>query len=463
MNKDQIYRLKSLSTLAHIPRDEIDWLVQHGNFEIYQGGLIALKGTKIQNLWIIMNGRISVLIDRGAGPKVVNSELRSGSITAMLPFSRLHELPGDVYADENTEILSISTDHFQEMIIKCPLFTAHTVHTMIDRARIHNTSAMQDEKMISMGRMAAGIAHELNNPASVAIRDAKLLTEYQTEADKCSRILRKDGLNEDQFLEIENLRSKCIERAPKIPISPIQKSDIQDNLADWLVRNQMDARHADQLCDLPVTTMDLDKLLQILPVKAFEPAIQWIIASCNLQKIAFEIEQSINQICKLVDSVKKFTHMDNLAEKELVEVEAGIRDALMLLDSKSKLKKAEIILEIDKNLPQVLANGAELNQVWFSLLDNALDAIANSGKIRIKTALETNFIVVRIIDNGPGIPADKLDRIFDPFYTTKPPGKGTGLGLDLSRRLIRSYNGDISVRSLVGETEFCVNLHVSKK
>ena len=149
--------------------------------------------------------------------------------------------------------------------------------------------------------------------------------------------------------------------------------------------------------------------------------------------------------------------MDNLAENELINIETGICDSLRLLDSKSKSKNAEIGLEIDKNIPRVRANGAALNQVWFSLLDNALDAIPKSGKINVRASLDGEFIMVRIIDNGPGIAQSQIGRIFDPFYTTKAPGQGTGLGLDLSRRIARRYGGDISVHSEPGRTEFRVN------
>jgi signal transduction histidine kinase len=462
LNKDLITRLESLPSLEHIPRVELHWLARHGNLKIYKPGLIASKGARVDNLWIILKGHIGVYIDRGAGPKVVNKELIRGSVTGRLPYSRLLDSPGDVYAEVRTEIFSISVKHFPKMINLCPLFTEHCVHTMIDRIRIHNTSAMQDEKMISIGRLAAGLAHELNNPASVAIRDAKLLRESQTNADSASRILSKAGLNDKQFTELENMRSKCIEMSQKVALLPVQKSDLQDEITDWLEQNQIDGRHAGQLADLAVTMEDLDKLLIALPRKVFETALKWIVASCSIHELTFEIEQTTNKIYKLVDAVKKFTYMDNLAEKALVDVESGICDSLRVLDSKSKSKNAKITLKIDKDLPQVYANGAELNQVWFSLLDNALDAIPNSGIIHIWAGLETNFIVVRIIDNGPGIPSEKIDKIFDPFYTTKPPGQGTGLGLDLSRRLIRRCNGDIYVRSEAGKTEFCVNLSTGK-
>lgn len=458
IDNDLVHRLKSLPTLTEIPQAELEWLAQHGNHEIYQPGLIFSKGKKIEFLWIILEGKLAVYIDRGAGPKVANTELNSGTVSGMLPYSRLAALPGDLYAEKRTEILSISIKHFPEMIHKCPLFTAHTVHTMIDRTRIHTKSDLQDEKMISIGKLAAGLAHELNNPASVNIRNAKLLRESQTEAETASRLLHEAGLNLKQFAEIESLRSASIEKCHNISLSPLEKSDLHEKIMEWLEQNQIDAIDAGSLADLKVTVEDLDKLRNTIPVKVLESALKWIIASCGVHLLSVEIENASNQIYKLVNAVKKFTYMDNLAEKERIDVEAGICDSVRVLDSKSKSKNAEIKLEIDKDLPRVRANGAELNQVWFSLLDNALDAIPESGKIHIQAGLEANLIKVRIIDNGPGITREQIAKIFDPFYTTKSPGQGTGLGLDLSRRIIRRYNGDINVQSEPGKTEFCVNL-----
>jgi len=462
INSELISRLESLSGFTHIPSDEINWLIQHGNFETYEPGLILTKGAKIDYLWIILLGRISVHIDRGAGPKVANPELKIGAVTGMLPYSRLQGIPGDLYVDEKTEILSISTAYFSEMIKQCPKFTAHTVHMMVDRARIHNTSAMQDEKMLSLGRMSAGLAHELNNPASVLLRDAKLVREYQTEANNVISILQKSGLTEKQFKEIEDLRLRSIEKTDKDLLTPIQKMDIEDKISYWFTQNHINTLHSGQLAALAVSVNDLNKLLNTLPLEIFETAIQWIVASCNIFQLTLDMEQSTSQIFKLVEMVKKFTNMDNLSERELVDVESGINDTLMMLDSKIKLKNADLILEIKKNLPQVYSNGAALNQIWFNLLDNALDAINKAGRIRIQGDLIMKQIHIKFIDNGPGIPAGMIDKIFDPFYTTKPPGQGTGLGLDLSRRIIRAHKGDIRVSSKNGQTEFCVYLPVHR-
>jgi signal transduction histidine kinase len=462
MNNNLKSRLESLESLKDIPRIELNWLAKHGKFEIYQPGLIAPKGTKIDFLWIILTGGISVYIDRGAGPKVVNTELKSGSVTGLLPYSRLKENPGDLYADEKTELLSILTEHFPEMIHKCPQFTAHTVHMMIDRARIHNTSAMQDEKMISMGRMAAGLAHELNNPASVVMRDIKLLRESQAEVDNATQLLQELSIGKEQYDLIKNLHLKYIKKSHKSVLTPLQRSDFEDKVTDWLEQKQIDTSYAVQLAELMIDIDDFEKLLDVGPVEFFQPALKWIAANCRLNQLTFEIEQSTTQIYKLVEAVKKFTSMDSLAEKELINIESGINSTLKMLDAKTKLKDAEIVLEIENDLPKLYANGAALNQVWFNLLDNALDAIPDSGKIRICVDFKTDQFMIRFIDNGPGISSDKNSRIFDPFYTTKPPGKGTGLGLDLSRRIVRSHKGDIKVFSQEGETEFCVYISYDK-
>jgi len=460
MINKRVERLQALQPLKEIPLDELRWLAQHGEVEVNQAGIVNRKGSKADKLWIILQGSISVRIDRGAGPKVVNTELKEGNVTGKLPYSRLLVLPGDAYADEYTETLTIAEELFPQMINSCPLFTAYTVHSMIDRTRIHTSSAMQDEKMMALGKLAAGLAHELNNPASVAIRDAKLLGEGQEAVDQAFRLLNKAGLNDEQFERIQTMRQTCVETSRNSSMSVIEKADLQDKISDWLEGNSMDSSPAAVLADLALASEDLDNMLKQLPAGTTEAALQWIVARCSLDKLIAGIEQSTNQICQLVDAVKKFTRMDNLAERELINIESAICETLKLLETKAKARNAHINMQIAKQLPGVYANGAEFNQIWFSLLDNALDAIPDAGKIEITAAVETDLVAVHIVDNGPGIPADKLDSIFDPFYTTKAPGQGTGLGLDISRRLIRSYNGDINVKSKPGRTEFCVNLQI---
>jgi len=451
-------RLASLSSLKDIPRRELTWLVKHGHLETFEAGkLIGVKGDQLDYMFIILRGCLIVRIDRGAGPKVV-SESRTGTVAGRLPYSRLISIPGDAYVEGKTEALIIHQQHFPSLIKECPHFTAHTVHRMIDRTRQYNTSDLQEEKLISLGKLAAGLAHELNNPASAAIRSARLLLESQTKAEAASHLLAAAALNQKQYKYIEEMRDICLKQCVLSPLSSLQKSDLEDELNGWLVKQGSDPALAGPLADTALTPDTLNNLAETIPSEAVDAVLKWIITSCSARSLALETEKAAQQIYKLVDTVKKFTYMDNLSEKESVNVKSGIRDALRVLKSKTKAKHADIRLTISDLLPNVSANGADLNQVWFNLLDNALDAITDGGIIHIEARAEKNQVSVSVIDDGPGIPPDKISRIFDPFYTTKPPGQGTGLGLDLTRRLLRRFKGDVTAQSRPGRTDFCVRL-----
>jgi signal transduction histidine kinase len=457
-----VERLASLPSLTGIPRGEVEWLVAHGEHEVVEAGsVIGPKGERIEKLWVVLSGRISHWVDRGAGPRRV-MEWRTGEVTGMLPYSRMKGPPGDNSIDETSELLSIHEKHFPEMIHRCPKFTAYTVHLMLDRARNFNTADLQDEKMMSLGRLAAGLAHELNNPASATVRAAKQLLAGLTEADAASRALGAAGLSDEAFQSIEQLRSACLAQPIGAVLSPMQQADREDEIADWLARQKLDPSHAEQLAETAATIDALDALASAASGDALEAAVGWIAAGCAVHSLAGDIEQAATRIYELVAAVKRFTYMDNVAGPEPVDVGPGLDDTLRVLAAKAKSKGAGITLEVAPDLPRVNATGSELNQVWLNLIDNALDALPESGSIAISARQELDRVIVRVVDDGPGIPKDILPRIFDPFFTTKPPGQGTGLGLDITRRLVRRYRGDIAVQSQPGHTEFCVTLPAEK-
>jgi signal transduction histidine kinase len=455
-------RLAVLHNLDGIPREELEWLVALGHLEVYEAGtVIAPKGKRVDRLWIILSGHVAVQVDRGAGPRRV-TEWRTGDVCGMLPYSRMTGPPGDNYLEARSKLLAIHEEHFPEMIHRCPMFTAYTVHSMLDRARSFNASDLQDEKMISLGKLAAGLAHEINNPASAMVRGAKQLLAGLAEANAASRALGTAGLTDDLFDSIEQVRSACLAQPVGTVLSPIQQADWEDEIADWLERHQMDPAHAEPLAATAVTIDVLDTLADTTSGDTLASALRWIAAGCATHSLAVDIERAATRISELVAAVKRFTYMDNLTEPELVDVETGLRDTVRVLASKARSKGATITIDVESDLPLVHANGSELNQVWLNLTDNALDAISESGKIDISARMELDRVVVRVVDDGPGISPGIKPRIFDPFFTTKPPGQGTGLGLEITRRLVRMYHGDISVQSQPGRTEFHVSLVVEK-
>jgi len=457
-NASLLDRLAELPTMRDMPRDELVWLVEHGEVEIHEpGSMVAPGGEPVEKLFVMLAGRIAIRVDRGTGPRLV-MVWRTGEVTGMLPYSRMTGPPGDNVAEEPTELLAVHTRHFPEMVSRCPTFTAFTVHLMLDRARLFSASQLQDEKMISLGRLAAGLAHELNNPASAVVRNAKVLLQSLEDADDAARAFGRAKLSPEQLDRIRAVRGACQAEPGGEVLSALALATREDSITEWLSQRDQDVAHAIQLADTAISLEDLDALVADTPPGTLDAVLRWIAAGCATNALAQDIESAATRIHELVAAVKKFTYMDNLSAEDSVEVEPGLRDTVRVVASKARAKGVSIELDVEPDLPLVPASGGELNQVWLNLIDNALDAVPESGKVRVEARRALDRVLVSVIDDGPGIPEDVMPKIFDPFFTTKPPGQGTGLGLELTRRLLLRFRGDLTVESVPGRTEFRVSL-----
>ena len=385
-----------------------------------------------------------------------------GDIGGLLPYSHMGKTPGTASAIEPSELLRLDRAHFPELMRGCPTFTALTVHIMLDRARTFNASDLHDEKMMSLGRLAAGLAHELNNPASATIRAASLLARDIVEADSAGRALGAAGLTEAQIAEIERVREVCLAN-PAGPVASLsERAAREETILAWLTEKGAEPDHAVPLADTPVSLDTLNLLSQAVPEPALEPALNWIASGCNTRALAQDIERAARRIHDLVSAVTRFSYMDRSLGTELVDLADGLADTVAVVAAKAKSKQAKITLAVEPELPLVRGTGGELNQVWHNLVDNALDAISESGEIEVSAQRDFDQVVVRVVDNGPGVPPGLVGKIFDPFFTTKEPGKGTGLGLDIAGSIVRRHVGEISVDSRPGRTEFLVRLPASK-
>jgi signal transduction histidine kinase len=464
---DLIDRLAEHRTMSRAPRKELEWLVAHGKVRKFEpGDFMVRKGVTVvetgMGLEILLAGHFAIYVDRGAGPRKV-MEWQAGDVSGVMPFSRMTTAPGDSIIDIPLESLSIDPSHFPEMIRECPVVTEICVHIMLDRARVFNSSDWQDEKMVSLGKLAAGLAHELNNPASAVARSAKLLAETMNESDRAARMLGLAHLSEDQLVAIDRVRAECQHNDKVISRSPLERADREDEIADWLHDHGADGSAVAALAETAVTIEDLDQLAQKIQGDALDAALDWVAAGCAVRTLGSEIEKASSRIYELVAAVKSFTHLDRARAPEAIDLERGLRDALMVLGHKARSKSVSVNIDVAPNVPRVRALGGELNQIWANLIDNAIDAVDPAGHVTIRIAPngDNRSVVVRIIDDGPGIPADIKERIFDPFFTTKEPGKGTGMGLEIVRRIVRGHGGDIEVESRPGHTEFRVSLPVS--
>ncbi|MEX2285078.1 MAG: ATP-binding protein [Gemmatimonadota bacterium] len=459
---DLVDRLAEHRTLSRAPRKELEWLVAHGKLRRYERGDYMLRTGQLipetdLGLEVILTGHFDIFVDRGAGPRKVMQWL-AGDVSGMLPFSRMTASPGDSIVEVPIETLSVAPVHFPELIRECPVVVEICVHVMLDRARVFNSSDWQDEKMVSLGKLAAGLAHELNNPASAVARSSKTLVTSMNEADRAARMLGLFHLSEDQLAAIDRVRTACVRADPIVSRSPLERADREDEIADWLQNHGADDSAVAALAETAVTIDVLDHLATMIQGDALDAALDWVAAGCAVRTLASEIEKASTKIYELVAAVKSFTHMDRARVLEDVDIERGLRDSLMVLGSKARSKSVSVTIDVAPDLPRVRAMGGELNQIWANLIDNALDAVGPAGHVTVSAKGERRSVVIRVIDDGSGIPAEIKERIFDPFFTTKEPGKGTGMGLEIARRLVRAYGGDIEVDSRPGHTEFRVIL-----
>jgi len=458
---DLIGRLAEHKTLAAAPREELAWLAAHGKLRRLQtGDILSHKGVPVEGLFVVLSGHLSLSVDRGSGPQKV-IDWRPGDISGILPFSRLATAPGDAIAEEATEVLAIHRDDFRELTRECYTVTSILVHIMIDRARLFTSSDLQNEKMISLGKLSAGLAHELNNPASAIERSTASLSNRLEEAESATLALGTARLGDAQLAAVDQIRNACLSRAPLGVRSPLQQAEREEAIADWLSDHGLVTANSDVLADTPVTFDALDQLAATVEGPALDAVIRWAAAGCAVRGLASEIQEAAMRISGLVMAIKGFTHMDQAMVAEPVDLGPNLSNTVVVMRAKARQKSAEVAIELEAGLPLVRGFAGELNQVWGNLIDNALDAIQDGGRLEVNARREGPRVVVRIVDNGPGIPPQILSRIFDPFFTTKPMGQGTGLGLDIVRRLVRHNDGNIEVDSKPGRTEFRVALPIA--
>lgn len=457
-----VERLIAHRTVGSAPREQLEWLAAHGELRtVPVGEALARANEPILGMWVIFSGRVSIRVDRGAGPRKV-MEWSGGDVSGLLPYSRLTKPPGTNRADEETEVLFVHRDHFPALARECHELTAILVHVMLDRARVFTSSDQQVEKILSLGRLAAGLAHELNNPASAVARASSALRDYLSEVDAASQSLAGAALTRDEIAAIADVRTACATVDPLSRPTPIERADHEDEIADWLNRFGVDGRLAEPLADSVMTVRAFDFLGTVLDGEKLSSALRWIAAICAARRLADEIETAASRIHHLVGAVKGFTYLDQASVPKPVDIGRGLSDTLVVLGSKAKAKSAATSLRVEPDLPRVDGYGGELNQVWSNLIDNALDAVPDTGgRVDLSARLEAPYVVVRVRDNGPGIPEDTQGRLFDPFFTTKPVGVGTGLGLDIARRIINRHEGSIEFDTGPDGTEFRVLLPIA--
>ncbi|MGA9542891.1 MAG: ATP-binding protein [Candidatus Sulfotelmatobacter sp.] len=446
--------LRRVQEFADLPDDQLDWfLSQSQEMSLKAGDVYSRQGDPADAMFVVLEGHLQ---GRGElGGETFVFDLEPGDVTGVLPFSRMKQFTVSGRAITNGRALRFPASMFPELVQKMPVLTQRLVGLMSDRIRETTRLEQQRDRLASLGKLSAGLAHELNNPASAAKRAASQLREALKKIRDASLELGRRDLSPAQKSEIEKLEISFT--VPDVvPPDALTISDLEDQI-DSLLRShgQNDLwMLAAGLARRNVKPETVESLFAILDADTARAALVRIAASVEIASLLHEIESSTSRISDLVGAIKEYTHMDQ-APVLNVDVVKSLETTLTILNH--KLKQGVAVQRDYKGVPLLVNSfGSELNQVWTNIIDNAIDAMHGKGELRVRTYSDDGCAVVEITDNGPGIPQEVQPHIFEPFFTTKGVGEGTGLGLDTVQRIVKKHRGNIQVTSKPGETRFQV-------
>lgn len=446
--------LKQIDSFAAVPDEQLTAFIEMSELCTYQPDEVIIKpGDEINRMMIILDGTVKAELKRG-DQFMQLGEFSVGEITGKLPFSRMQSSMAYLTITEEATILITHEDKFHDITRHYQL-TEVLVHALSDRVRSFTSRQHQNEKLMALGKLSAGLAHELNNPASAIVRSSTGLKEnLRAKPEKFEEVLKLD-LGPGQIHEINRLVFGKL-RADHPELSLMERTEQEDELAAWMEDHDLDDAWglAETFVDFCVTTENLEDLSGHLKPRQLPEVLKWIEDVFSSEKMIDEIDDAARRISDLVSSIKTYSHMDNANEKEQVNLRKVLNSTLKILNHKIKEKQLSVTLELPDELPEFCGYVSELNQVWMNLLDNAIDAAEKKGCITVRAEAARGNVYLYFSDNGTGIPEDVQSRIFDPFFTTKAVGQGTGMGLDLVRKIVDKHEGDISVKSEPGHTEF---------
>jgi signal transduction histidine kinase len=458
MNNATLEELKAIPALQTVPDDQLQWFLDAGDtIEVQAGERIFEIGDPIDRTYVMLEGRFRICAIQGGKMREILL-VKEHNVTGYLPFSRAVNTFGYGECIKKARIFRVFKNKINEAIKLHYELTEALVHTMTSRIRDFTSQQQQIEKMFALGKLSAGLAHELNNPASAIARGASSL---QGKIKQMPVMFKQTaGLNiaPEKIDSINDLLISKTHQTKPI-LSMMDRADQEDELADWLADHDIrDFDIAENFTEFGFTPADLDHMNSCTPSPQLHVVLAWMNNYLLAEKMVSDIKESSHRISELVNSVKTFTHMDRDTDKQSLDIHAGIRNTLTMLNYKIKKGNIQVIEDFDLSLPQVRALAGELNQVWTNIIDNAIDAMEENGSgiLEIRTQQDGPFVCVYIKDNGPGIPQEVQSQVFDPFFTTKDMGKGTGLGLDVVTRIIRQHNGTVKLTSVPGNTEFIV-------
>jgi len=457
--------LHNIEALAGLDSKDISWIAANSELLSFEKGETLFKPKEpTDNLYIVLQGSFNIFFEQ-EGRRNSVSDLKANDITGVLPYSRMKESRATAEALETAKVLALHRRKFNEMICEHHQLTSAFVHIMTDRTRNFTTIQQQNEKLASLGKLSAGLAHELNNPSAAVVRSSEALKQHlQNTPEKFKRVMEIDITPEEVDI-VNKVLFDRIEKAGSTKLTLMERTALEDDLADWMDDKNIEEsmEWAEVLAEYGFLDEDFDRINEVVKDENLRAVLGWITSNLITDKMVDEIADASHRISDLVGSIKSYTHMDQAQDKQDTDLHSGLQSTVTMLGHKLRANKVSV-QEDFADIPFVQGYPGEINQVFTNIIDNALDAMAESGGLlTLKTERNENFVLVKISDTGSGIPDDVVQKIFDPFFTTKPMGQGTGMGLDLVMKIMKVHHrGDIKVDSRPGATTFTLCFPINR-
>ena len=453
-------QLRKVPIFAELTDDRMGCLEQGEAYWLESGMVNTAEGAPATHFFVVLEGEILITkrIDAGQAARV--DVFGPGVFYGELPLLLGTGYPATGTALRRCHLFRLDRDAFMHLLSHCPEVLGGILQTLASRVHVLEHFAQGREKLAALGTLAAGLAHELNNPAAAAQRAAEQLRDVVHQSQAGWSALGA-SLNHEEFAFLVAFQGRLQEAsaargAAARRVGTVDRGDREAAAAAWLGAHGVEDPWgtASSLLDVGLDLATLETLVAHLAANRVPAAVAWLTASLTATELIGTIAHSSGRIAALVGAIKEYAYLDR-APTQAIDLHEGIENTLLML--RQKLQDIVLVREYDRALPMVCGYGSALNQVWTNLLDNAIDATGGRGHIRIRTAREGDRAVVEIADDGPGIPPEIRGRIFEPFFTTKGIGEGSGLGLDISYRIVvREHGGDLQVDSSPGETRFRV-------